>query len=94
MLETWKITKIETSSYFERAFRKLPKDLQQKVVERIAIFKQNPIDPKLNTHKLTGKLAGDWAFSVDYHNRIRFRAVDKGVAQLIDVGSHDIYRKR
>lgn len=94
MPEVWKITRVETSNYFERAFRKLPKDLQQKVVERIAIFKQNPIDPKLKTHKLIGKLTGDWSFSVDYHNRIRFRILSKGVVLLIDVGSHDIYKKR
>lgn len=93
MDESWQIKKIETSSHFERAFRRLPAILQKKVFQRVAIFKNNPFDPRLDTHKLKGKLSTDWSFSVDYHNRVRFRFVGEATILLIDVGSHDIYKR-
>lgn len=61
-------------------------------MERIALFRTNPRDSRLDTHKLKGRLAGDWSFSVDHRNRVRFRIMKGGVALLIDVGSHDIYK--
>lgn len=88
----WHIRTIENSTHFEKAFRKLPRHLQQKTVEKVKLFKLNPKDPRLDTHKLKGRLAPDWAFSIDYHNRVRFRFVGEGIILLIDVGSHDIYR--
>ncbi|MFY9484527.1 MAG: hypothetical protein WAP74_02800 [Patescibacteria group bacterium] len=79
MPNSWQLTRVESS-------------LQKKTVERVAMFRDNPFDIRLKTHKLTGKLKGDWAFSVDYHNRVRFRILDQTIALLIDVGSHDIYK--
>ena len=43
----------------------------------------------LRTHKLSGKLAGQWAFSVDDDCRIVFEFVGEDQVLLIDVGSHD-----
>jgi len=31
------------------------------------LIKNNPFDPNLKTHKLSGTLSGYWAFSIDYY---------------------------
>lgn len=51
-------------------------------------FAADPRDPLLHTHKLTGELAGYWAFSVDDDLRVVFRW-DGDVAFLVNLGSHD-----
>lgn len=51
-------------------------------------FAADPRDPLLRTHKLTGELAGYWAFSVDDDLRVVFRW-DGDVAFLVNLGSHD-----
>jgi addiction module RelE/StbE family toxin len=63
--------------------------LKKKFWEKMEIFLENPFFPQLRTHKLSGKLAGQWAFSVDNDCRIVFEFVGEDRALLIDVGSHD-----
>jgi addiction module RelE/StbE family toxin len=45
--------------------------------------------PQLRTHKLTGKLEGLWAFSVDDDYRVVFEFIGQDKVLLIDIGSHD-----
>ena len=66
---------------------------KKKAVEKsISLFQKNPSDPRLKTHKLYGKLAGNWSFSIDYHLRIMFMFIDKQTVLFIDIGTHEIYR--
>lgn len=79
---------------FKRAYRKrIAPDprLVKRFRESLGIFVQDPFDPRLRTHKLTGKLHGYWAFSVEHDCRILFMFVKgkKNSVLLIDVGSHD-----
>ena len=53
------------------------------------LFSKNPFNPRLRTHKLTGKLEGLWAFSVDYDYRIIFKFINEDEILLIDIGAHD-----
>jgi addiction module RelE/StbE family toxin len=55
----------------------------------MGLFSENPFDPRLRTHKLTGKLEGLWACSVTYDFRIIFRFLSKDEVLLIDIGGHD-----
>lgn len=81
--------RLEFTSRFQRAFKKLPKDLQQIAGRKIDIFREAQFHPILHTHKLT---IGDlWAFSVDYKNRIVFEFHDD-VITLLNIGDHSIYR--
>jgi addiction module RelE/StbE family toxin len=50
-------------------------ELKKSFWEAMSIFSQNPFDPKLRTHKLTGKLKGLWSFSVSYNYRVIFRFI-------------------
>ncbi len=53
------------------------------------LFSKNYSNPRLRTHKLTGKLEGLWAFSIDYDCRVVFKFLNKDEILLIDLGSHD-----
>ena len=57
--------------------------------EKLLLFVDNPFDPRLKTHKLTGGLEGRWAFSVAYDCRVVFRFLSDDTVLLIDIGSHD-----
>jgi len=90
------IRKIVFDSYFERKFsaykKKLSKKQREKLKEKIEIFKQNPFDSRLKTHKLKGKLKDYWVFSINRSDRILFRFLTKGKVFFIDIGDHSIYQ--
>ncbi len=77
---------------FVRALQKLPPSLQHEALGSITLFRQDPFDPSLKTHKLQGKLCGRWSFSVNYRYRIVFRFEGKEHAHLLAIGDHDVYR--
>ena len=83
---------IEYSSHFDRAFKKLPDGIQVLAEKREAIFRADPFDSRLKTHKLHGKYANFWSFSVDKKYRIVFRFVTKGKVVFLDADDHDLYR--
>lgn len=90
------IRKIVFDSYFEKKFNDYKKKLSEKerlkLKEKIEIFKQNPLDPRLKTHKLKGRLKDYWVFSISYSDRILFRFLTKGKVFFIDIGDHSIYK--
>ena len=77
---------------FFRQFKKLPSALQEEVHEKIALFRHDPHNSTLKTHKLKGRLRGRWRFSVNYSYRIIFRFEGKRTAVFLAVGDHDVYR--
>ena len=77
---------------FKRIYKKKIKkkpELKSLFWKKIKLFTEEPFHKSLRTHKLTGKLTGLWAFSIDYDNRLIFEFVDKSHVSLIDFGSHD-----
>ena len=80
---------IETSSYFERRFRKVPRKLQEKALERQRLFSENPFNQTLETHKLHGKESEHWAFSITQKCRIKFLFLGHDAVLFIDIGNHD-----
>ncbi len=87
--------KIYYLSRFIRAYRKLSIEIKGKVYEVEEIFRKDPFDPRLKTHKLSGGLKGKLAFSVDYQTRIIFRFDEKN-AQIVyfeSIGDHSLYSK-
>lgn len=77
---------------FISEFKKLPKNVRLLSIEKEEFFKKNPFDPKLKTHKLTGKLKGNLAFSINYNYRIIFVLENKNEAWFLAVGTHNIYK--
>lgn len=78
---------------FERRFRSLPNEIQQKATKQQGLFSINPFHPSLNTEKLEPKEKARWTFRIDRRYRIAFRFLDGKTALLLTVGPHDwIYK--
>ncbi len=80
------------SPEFTRLFKKLPRELKIKALLKEKIFRENYRDPRLKTHKLSGKLTGRLGFWIDYKNRIIFSFLNSKTAYFHSLGSHDIYK--
>jgi len=63
-----------------------------KAEEKEKIFKDNPFDTRLDTHKLHGKYKEYWAFTVVGQYRIMFLFVGGKFVDFINIGPHDIYK--
>jgi len=86
------VIKIFWDQGFKRAYRKKVKndaELKDRFWDVAALFVKDPFNPRLRTHKLTGKLEGLWAFSVDFDCRIIFKFLSKTEILMIDIGGHD-----
>ena len=83
---------IEYSPRFKKAFKKLPKEVKLKAVEREKIFRKNPFEPQLKTHKLHGTMKEYWAFSISFGYRIGFTFMTGELVRFHDIGTHDIYK--
>lgn len=89
--------KVVWSSGFTRSFKKITKknpQLKERVAEVLTLLADNPFNPSLKSHKLTGNLEGLWSCSVAYDCRIIFEfSEDEVVLEifilLLKVGSHD-----
>jgi len=86
-----RIKNLILTTRFIRHFKKLPSSLKKIALEREAIFRSNPFDPILKTHKLRGKFSYFWAFSITHSHRVMFEFRENGVAVFIDIGDHSIY---
>ena len=82
---------LETSRQFEKHYRKLPKTLKEAAKQKEIIFRENPLHPSLDTHKLHGKDTGAWAFSINRKFRIKFVFLTNDSVLFLDVGTHDMY---
>ena len=85
------------SSGFKQSFKKITNknpQLKNQIVNVLRLLADDPFTPYLKSHKLTGKLAGLWSYTVAYNCRIIFNLSEDGkflemVILLIDVSSHD-----
>lgn len=77
---------------FVRDFKKLPIELQEEALEKIDLFKDVENHKKLKVHKLKGRLASIYSFSVIYSHRIVFSYESKDTVVFLAVGTHDIYK--
>lgn len=78
------------SPQFLKSFRKLPKEIQCLYRIKEVVFRENPLDPGLGTHKL--KSEHRWSFWITYKIRVIF-VFKKDVYILVNIGDHSIYRK-
>ncbi len=86
------MTEISFSSSFLKAFKRKARTkpaLEKRFREKLAIFRLNPFDPRLATHKLSGRLRGRWSFSIDYDVRVVFSFDESNRAVFADIGTHD-----
>ena len=84
--------KIIYSTKFAREYRKLPLKIKKLAEKREQIFRKDPFESSLKTHKLTGKLKEYYSFSIDYQYRIIFEFVEKDNIWFHSAGTHEIYK--
>ena len=87
-----KIKVIRYTSKFERAYKKL--SLEEKIIAegREKIFRKDPFNSRLKTHKLKGKLKNRWSFSLTYSQRVLFNFYEDSEVIFYDIGNHRIYQ--
>lgn len=86
------ISKIHTTSDFEKSFRKIPIRIQDLAIKKDEWFRQDAFDSRLHTHKLRGELEGYWSYSVNQKYRILFRFLTDNEVIYYDIGTHEIYK--
>ena len=83
---------IEYLPKFARQYKKLPRAIQQNAERAEKIFRADPFDSRLKTHKLSGPLRDFYAFSVTHTHRIIFDfGTDTKMVRFYSIGTHDIY---
>lgn len=87
-----KIKKIYYTSRFEKRFKKLPKRVQKLAVKKEKLFRMDPANVALKTHKLTGELKDYYSFSINYQYRIMLKFEKAGDVVFVGVGTHSIYK--
>ncbi|MBU1992236.1 MAG: hypothetical protein ABH856_02170 [Patescibacteria group bacterium] len=85
---------ITETSQFRKSFEKLDGGLKKKTKKQFALFLDNLFHPSLNTEKLEPKTANIWSFRIDKNIRVIFTFAEKETVLLLDIGPHDIYRKK
>lgn len=82
---------IQYSPKFARQYKKLSKDIKDKAKEKEIIFRNDPFDSHLKTHKLNGIFKDFYSFSVDYEIRIIFKFEEENIIRFELIGNHDVY---
>ncbi|MBI3335932.1 MAG: type II toxin-antitoxin system mRNA interferase toxin, RelE/StbE family [Candidatus Portnoybacteria bacterium] len=82
---------VRYSKKFLRLVKKLPQEIALQVREKEFIFRQDPFDPRLKTHKLHGKQREIWAFWANYSYRITFIFLNEHEVLFLEIGPHDMY---
>jgi addiction module RelE/StbE family toxin len=77
---------------FLRDFKKLPTAVQEDAKEKIVLFRDVTNHKRLKVHKLKGKLAGCYSFSVTFAHRIVFQYEGKTSVVFLAIGDHEVYR--
>jgi len=83
--------KIIYSPNFRRSYKKLPEKIKILAEKKERVFRKNPFDKSLETHKLHGRLKDFWSFSINNRYRIIFEFTDENTVHFHTVGGHDIY---
>lgn len=84
--------RLEWSSRFEKSLKKwISKhpESHEIIKQKLEQFTNNPYDPELKNHKLSGQLKDLRAISVAYDCRIVFSMVEECTALLVAIGTHD-----
>jgi len=83
---------IRATSKFKKSYKNLPKNVKDKAQEKEKIFRIDPFNSQLDTHKLHGKYKDYWAFTIVGQYRIMFSFTEKDVVDFINIGTHEIYK--
>lgn len=78
--------KVLYSPQFSNRYNRLPEETKEKAEKKEKIFRNNPFDLRLKTHKLHGGMSKFWAFSIDIRHRIVFKFEENGSVKFYTIG--------
>ncbi len=76
---------------FIKQYKKLPVEIKKIAKEKELLFREDPRNISLKTHKLHGDLKSFWAFSVNNKIRIIFDFDQDKNVRFYTIGNHDVY---
>ncbi|MFC1757103.1 type II toxin-antitoxin system mRNA interferase toxin, RelE/StbE family [Patescibacteria group bacterium] len=78
---------------FGKQHKKLPARIQDLAEEKEKVFRKDPFDSQLNTHKLHGKLVGLCSFSINHKYRVVFEFFkDRKLVCFHSISDHGVYK--
>lgn len=80
--------KVKASPRFKRAFKRLPPELQAKVIKALQLLAENPRHPSLQTKPVQG-IRGIYEARVDQSYRMTYQRLPDDVLLIRVVGKHD-----
>jgi len=80
--------KVYFGKSFDKKYLKLPSNIRQKAIERIALFSVHPFDPILNNHALSGEYKGYRSINITGDLRALYEPISKERAFFISIDSH------
>jgi len=84
--------KIKHGRFFEKNFNKRIRNnvsLCKKYKQRVLLFIDNPNNPILKNHKLTGVMGNLKSFSINGDIRVIYEELDNSSVLFVDIGSHN-----
>ena len=76
---------------FRNSYQKLSLNIRKITETKEQIFRKNPFDQRLKTHKLHGPLKGLYSFWITWNYRVLFEFIGNNKVIFYDVGTHEIY---
>jgi mRNA-degrading endonuclease YafQ of YafQ-DinJ toxin-antitoxin module len=85
---------IQRTKKFEKSFSRIPKNIQNRFIDKLTLFIENEFFPSLKTHPLKGDLQGHFSFSVTDDVRVVYKKrvyKDKEfiIFFFMDIGGHE-----
>jgi mRNA-degrading endonuclease YafQ of YafQ-DinJ toxin-antitoxin module len=84
------IKTIRVTSHFARQYKRLPPEIQEIAEAQERVFRAEAFDPRLHTHKFSGRLKDLWAFSVTRDMRIVFEFLEANDVLFHSIGRHEV----
>jgi mRNA-degrading endonuclease YafQ of YafQ-DinJ toxin-antitoxin module len=84
------IATIRVTSHFTRQYKRVPSEIQELAEAQERIFRADTFDPRLHTHKLSGRLKDLWVFSVTRDIRIVFEFLEADEVLFHSIGRHEV----
>ncbi|HJZ05934.1 hypothetical protein A2634_01505 [Candidatus Amesbacteria bacterium RIFCSPHIGHO2_01_FULL_48_32] len=82
---------IELHPTFKKHYKKRisqNQKLTSKTIERVGLFKQDPKNPLIKDHALTGTHFGHRAFWITGNIRVIYEKLDENTVLFLDIGTH------
>jgi addiction module RelE/StbE family toxin len=79
--------KIFYHRHFKKSFKRLSSKIQNRFFERLQVFLQNPLDPSLNNHALSGEYASFRSLNITGDMRALF-VMENDAVIFHEIGTH------